>query len=628
MDSTYTRATDKTIISRTILIIFLDVLAAFGSFFCALWLRFDFRIGEIQRDFMGGFVSNMLVWCAITVTVFALFKLYSSVWVYVSTPEVFRIIGAYLVLALIGVAGVHFYGVVLPRSSCIIGFVFNFLCTLAIRFSYRILKTLQISISQMLHATGTPNVMVVGAGDAGRAIAEDYLNSENIGEHLACFIDDNPAILHRRLCGVPVAGNRKDIAEAVKKYRIDKIIFAIPTASAATRKNILKICCETGCKVLVLPDAKQMESSEASIHKLRKVDPKDLLGRDSIAVDRDQISKLLSGKTILVTGAAGVVGRELCRQIAAVRPKKLVAFDICEADAYTLQLELQRKFPELNLQVCIGSVQNPASLKSVFTTCHPEVVFHSAAYKYVTFMENSPNEAVLNNVFGTYHAAKAADQFGAAKFILVSDDRAAAPRNIVGACHYLSEKIISMMNSKSETDFFAVRFGNLLVSSSSVIPLFQDQIEKGGPVTVTHPEVTRYFMTEQEAVSLLLQACTYAHAGEIYALDMGEPVKIDTMARNLILLSGHHPDEDIKIAYIGLRPGEKLHEDPQTFVQGLKNTANKRIFLEIPEKVDVSSLEQQLLELHKACEESAHYVKNTVAHLVPGYEAVPKQDKV
>ena len=628
MDSTYTRATDKTIISRTILIIFLDILATLGSFFCALWLRFDFRIGEIQGDFMGGFVSNMMVWCIITVVVFALFKLYSSVWVYVSTPEVFRIIGAYAVLAVIGVAGVHFYGVILPRSSCIIGFVFNFLCTLGIRFSYRILKTLQISVSQMLHATGTPNVMVVGAGDAGRAIAEDYLTSENIGEHLACFIDDNPALLHRRLCGVPIAGSRKHIAEAVKKYRIDKIIFAIPTASAVTRKNILKLCCETGCKVLVLPDAKQMESSEASIHKLRKVDPKDLLGRDPVTVDRDAIGEFLSGRTVLVTGAAGVVGRELCRQIAAARPKKLIAFDICEADAYTLQLELQRKFPELNLKVCIGSVQNQSSLKSVFTSCHPEIVFHSAAYKYVSFMENSPNEAVLNNVFGTYHAAKAADQYGAAKFILVSDDRAAAPHNLAGACHYLSEKVIAMMNNKSETEFFAVRFGNLLVSSSSVIPLFRDQIEKGGPVTVTHPEVTRYFMTEQEAVSLMLQACTYAHAGEIYALNMGEPVKIDTMARNLILLSGHRPDEDIKIEYIGLRPGEKLHEDPQVFTQGFQNTPNSQIFLEIPEKIDGAAVEQQLLELQNACEESADYVKNTVARLVPGYEAVPRQEKV
>ena len=548
-------------IAKVTLIMLMDVLATMVSFFFGLWMRFDFVFADIPTLFLENFGHYIVLWCGITVTVFFLFRLYNSIWVFVSTPEVFRILGAYIVLGIVGVAGFHFYGVVLPRGSCLIGFVLSFCCTVGIRFSYRLIRTAQIKFAHLTHVSGLKNIMIIGAGDAGRAIANEFVNSEYVRDHVACVIDDNPAKLHKQLCGVPIVGDRRAIPEMVTQYHIDKIIFAIPSCSARSRKEILDICTTTGCEVQMLPGIYQMVNGEVSVSKLRKVDPQDLLGREPIRVNIDEIISYISGKVVLVTGGGGSIGSELCRQIARANPKQLIIFDIYENNAYEIQMELKRTHPELNLKVLIGSVRNTSRVEQVMQTYRPELIFHAAAHKHVPLMEDSPNEAIKNNVLGTYKLAKAAAEYGVKRFVLISTDKAVNPTNIMGASKRLCEMVVQMMNRQSDTEFVAVRFGNVLGSNGSVIPLFKKQIEAGGPVTVTHPDIIRYFMTIPEAVSLVLQAGAYAKGGEIFVLDMGEPVKIDTMARNMIRLSGYEPDVDIQIQYTGLRPGEKLYEE-------------------------------------------------------------------
>ena len=613
-------------ISRIVLIVILDIFATAGSFFCGLWLRFDFHFQQIDTYFLEHFATNMAVWCAITVGVFVIFRLYNSIWAYVSTPEVFKILGAYGVLAVIGTLRIHFSGTLpLPRASCVIGFVFSMVCTVGIRFSYRMLRTIQIQFSHMTHAAGIPNVMIIGAGASGLAIANECVNSKYVHEHLSCIIDDNPAKLHKRLCGVPIVGNRKDIPKMVKKYHISKIIFAIPSSSAATRKNILDICSNTGCEVQILPGIYQMVNGDVSVSKLRKVDPQDLLGRDPIKVNLDEIMDYISGKVVLVTGGGGSIGSELCRQIARANPKQLVIFDIYENNAYDIQMELRHTHPELDLQVLIGSVRNEARVDQVMSTYRPDLIFHAAAHKHVPLMEDSPNEAIKNNVFGTYNMAKAASKYGVKRFVLISTDKAVNPTNIMGASKRLCEMVVQMMNRQSDTEFVAVRFGNVLGSNGSVIPLFKKQIEEGGPVTVTHPDIIRYFMTIPEAVSLVLQAGYYARGGEIFVLDMGEPVKIDTMARNMIRLSGYEPDVDIEVKYTGLRPGEKLYEELLMKEEGMQETENKLIYIGKPIEMDDDLFKVQLDLLMDACREESDHMKQIVQEVVPTYHPVDNQ---
>ena len=607
-------------ISKILMIMVLDVLATSASFFFGLWFRYDFVFADIRQAHLEGFLSAIGPWCAITLLVFLVFKLYSSIWVFVSTSEVFRILGAYIVLALAGVALFHFDGLVMPRSSMVVGFVFSFVCTVGIRFSYRLVRTAQMKLSHMTHSAGLKNVMIIGAGDAGRALANEFVNSEYVRDHVACVIDDNSSKWGKRLCGVPIIGGRDMIEEAVKQYKISKIIFAIPSAPAATRKAILDICTTTGCEVQMLPGIYQMVNGEVSVSKLRKVDPQDLLGRDPIQVNLDEIMGYISGKVILVTGGGGSIGSELCRQIARANPKQLIIFDIYENNAYEIQMELHRTHPELNLTVLIGSVRNTARVNYILQTYKPDMVFHAAAHKHVPLMEDSPNEAIKNNVFGTYKMAKAAAANGVKRFLLISTDKAVNPTNIMGASKRLCEMVVQMMNRRSDTEFVAVRFGNVLGSNGSVIPLFKKQIEAGGPVTVTHPDIIRYFMTIPEAVSLVLQAGYYAKGGEIFILDMGEPVKIDTMARNMIRLSGFEPDVDIKVEYTGLRPGEKLYEELLMKEEGMQDTANKLIHIGKPIEMDDEKFLQQLQRLEQACKEETDHMKDIVAEIVPTYK--------
>ena len=608
------------VVSKVLMIMLLDILATVVSFFFGLWFRYDFSFQEMRQVHINGFLSAIGPWCAIVVVVFVCFRLYNSIWAFVSTSEVFRIIGAYCVLAVLGVAIFHFDGMMMPRSSMVVGFVFSFVCTVGIRFSYRLVRTAQQKISYMTHASGMKNVMIIGAGDAGRALAVEFANSNYIRDHLACVIDDNPNKRNKQLCGAPIVGNRHDIPEAVKQYKISKIIYAIPSSSAATRKEILDICTTTGCEVQMVPGIYQMVNGEVSVSRLRKVDPQDLLGREPIKVNLDEIVGYVSGKVVMVTGGGGSIGSELCRQIARAKPKQLIIFEIYENNAYDIQMELHRTNPELNLQVLIGSVRNTNRVNAVMREYKPDLVFHAAAHKHVPLMEDSPNEAIKNNVFGTYKMAKAAAAHGVKRFVLISTDKAVNPTNIMGASKRLCEMVVQMMNRETDTEFVAVRFGNVLGSNGSVIPLFKKQIEAGGPVTVTHPDIIRYFMTIPEAVSLVLQAGYYAKGGEIFILDMGEPVKIDTMARNLILLSGYEPDVDIKVEYTGLRPGEKLYEELLMKEEGLQDTDNKLIHIGKPIEMDDELFKEQLARLEQACKEETDHMKDIVAEIVKTYK--------
>ena len=602
----------------------LDVVATMISFFLGLWFRADFAFENIRDVHLTGYLSAIGPWCAITVVVFACFRLYSSIWAFVSTSEVFRVTGAYVVLAVIGVVLFGFDGTVIPRSSMVVGFLFSYVSSVTIRFSYRLWRTALRKISHAAHASGVKNVMLIGAGDAGRALALEFVNSDFVRDRLACVIDDNPTKLNKRLCGIPIVGDRKQIVEMVRQYKISKIIFAIPSCPAKQRKEILDICATTGCEVQMLPGIFQMVNGEVSVSKLRNVDPQDLLGREPIQVNLEEIIGYISGKTVLVTGGGGSIGSELCRQIASAKPRQLIIFDIYENNAYDIQMELRRNFPELNLEVLIGSVRNTNRVDYLVRTYRPDLIFHAAAHKHVPLMEESPNEAIKNNVFGTYKMAKAAAKYGVKRFVLISTDKAVNPTNIMGASKRLCEMVVQMMNRESDTEFVAVRFGNVLGSNGSVIPLFKRQIAQGGPVTVTHPDIIRYFMTIPEAVSLVLQAGYYAKGGEIFILDMGEPVKIDTMARNMIRLSGYEPDVDIKIEYTGLRPGEKLYEELLMKEEGMQETANKLIHIGKPIEMDDEKFRQQLVQLDQACKAEVSNIKDIVAEIVPTYHQPTK----
>ncbi len=611
-------------VRRILLLIVLDTFSVFGAFFAGLWLRFEFSFSSIPAEYLHGFFHFSAVWCLVSIFVFSLFNLYHSIWRFASVDELLRIMGAFLVFALAIciylMLGYH----VMPYSFYILGGVFQFLCTVAIRFGYRLARGLRIQLEHIASNKAKENIMIIGAGEAGRVLATELEGSQYVKARVVCVIDDNPNKLHKRLCGIPIVGDRYSIPKAAKEYDVDRIIFAIPTASASTRKEILDICATTGCKVQIIPGVFQLVNEEVNISKLREVDPQDLLGRDPIKVNMDEIFQYISGKVVMVTGGGGSIGSELCRQIAKACPKQLIIFEIYENNAYDIQMELQRVCPDLNLEVLIGSVRNTARLDYVLGKYQPDLVFHAAAHKHVPLMEDSPNEAIKNNVFGTYKMAQAASKYGVKRFVLISTDKAVNPTNIMGASKRLCEMVVQMMNRESKTEFVAVRFGNVLGSNGSVIPLFKKQIEAGGPVTVTHPDIIRYFMTIPEAVSLVLQAGYYAKGGEIFVLDMGEPVKIDTMARNLIRLSGYEPDVDIKVEYTGLRPGEKLYEELLMKEEGLQDTSNKLIHIGKPIEMDDALFKQQLARLDAAYRVEATNMKEIVAEIVPTYKLKAK----
>ena len=607
-------------VHRAILIMFVDALSVMISYFLALLLRFDFIFSRIPVNYLEGYLWSMPYWILSTIVIFYICRLYHSIWRLASVAELRMIITAYLIIMVVDVAGMLFMHLRMPRSYYFMGYVLCFCMTEGTRFSYRLLRSYTNRKRQDEGKDEQDRIMIIGGGEAGQILIKELINSSRFHTKVCCVIDDNPNKRGRVLEGIPIVGDRNDILEMVEKYEVNHIIYAIPTSSAKTRKEILNICKETKCRLQTVPGVYQLLNGEVSVSTLKNVEIQDLLGREQIKVNNEEILNAIGDKIVLVTGGGGSIGSELCRQIATSNPKQLIIFDMYENNAYDIQQELIRKYPDLNLVTLIGSVRNTNRLAWLMQTYKPDIVFHAAAHKHVPLMEDSPNEAIKNNVLGTYKTATAAARAGVKKFVLISTDKAVNPTNIMGASKRLCEMVIQMMNREyKDTTFVAVRFGNVLGSNGSVIPLFKKQIADGGPVTVTHKDIIRFFMTIPEAVSLVLQAAYYAKGGEIFILDMGEPVKIDDMARNLIKLSGFTPDVDIMVEYTGLRPGEKLYEELLMNEEGLESTENSLIHIGKPIEMDDEWFRVKLRQLDEASYREDGNMKDIVAEIVPTY---------
>ncbi len=642
-----------------------DIIMMNLSYFVALWLRFDLRFSAIPQAYLDRFLHYIPINTVVTVVLFSVFKLYKSLWQYASITELNKIFLATLCSVACHVAGISLICGKMPISYFVMGAVAQLCLTVAARFMFRYVS---LERQRLIKSSGrTHNVMVIGAGNAGQVILRELRNSRELDAKPCCVIDDDPEKWDRFIEGVPIIGGRDSILEAVQKHHIDQILLAIPTASQEQKRDILNICRETKCELKILPGLYQLANGEVAVGSMKAVAVEDLLGRETIKVNMEEIFDHIKGKTILVTGGGGSIGSELCRQIAAHEPKQLIIFDIYENNAYEIEQELRRKYgSSLDLVVLIGSVRDSRRIDSVFAKYQPQIVYHAAAHKHVPLMETSPNEAIKNNVVGTYKTAYAALRNKAERFVLISTDKAVNPTNIMGASKRVCEMIIQTMDAVSRTgnvdllpqisdhvspgqaydklaamaaecpltiesvknkhrtgtQFVAVRFGNVLGSNGSVIPLFRKQIEAGGPVTVTHPDIVRYFMTIPEAVSLVLQAGTYAWGGEIFVLDMGEQVKIDTLARNLIRLSGYTPDVDIRIEYSGLRAGEKLYEERLMAEEGMKPTDNPKIHIGKPIPFEVDVFLQQLESLARASYENSDEIVAMVQQVVPTFHPV------
>lgn len=601
--------------------------------FAALFIRYELNWGRFIRsgitdDYPNGYVTTLqeliIINTIVTLIIFTLFRLYNSLWRYASLGEVLNIAIACGLSAV-----VHFLTVFgtyrrLPRSYFVIYLLLLFVMTLVVRFSYRIVRLLY---NENVHGVGMRNTMVIGGGESGNMVINELKMSKKLDSNICCIIDDNKSKQNTFINGVKVIGGRDRILDAARYYAINEIIVAMPSAPKKDVKEILEICQQTGADLKILPGVYQFVNGEAAVEKLRPVQIEDLLGREPVETNLESITGYVKNKVVLVTGGGGSIGSELCRQIAANRPKMLIIFDIYENNAYDIQQELRAKYPYMHLEVLIGSVRNTNRVDQIFEKYRPDIVYHAAAHKHVPLMEDSPNEAIKNNVFGTYKTALAADKYGAKKFVLISTDKAVNPTNIMGASKRMCEMIVQGLNRHSSTDFVAVRFGNVLGSNGSVIPLFKKQIEAGGPVTVTDKRIIRYFMTIPEAVSLVLQAGAYAKGGEIFVLDMGEPVKIDDLARNLIKLSGYVPDEDIRIEYTGLRPGEKLYEEILMDEEGLTDTENELIHIGRPIEFDENTFFDKLEKLYEEANNEVSNMKEIISELVPTYQIKNEERK-
>jgi len=600
---------------RMIAIIFVDILCVAVSAFLAIWIRYDFTYTHIPSGYMHTLLLFLLFLEIATIECYYMFRLYHSIWRYASITEAYRIILTYLLLAVVYI--ILYFIFKLPRSVMFITYILCGISCVFVRFGYRLLRfrSLQGNTSE-----NSENILIIGGGQAAREIISDIRLGNHPEYNIMAVIDDNPIKWGRDLEGYRIFGGRDKIQEAVERYNIKRIIFAITNISPQNRADILNICKETGCKIQAVPGLFDLYSGKVRISSLRDVQIQDLLGREEIRVDTTSIMKSLAGKVVMVTGGGGSIGSELCRQIANADVKKLIIFDIYENTTYDIQLELKRKHPNMNLETLIGDVTDKNRMDHVLEEHKPDIIFHAAAHKHVPLMEDSPNEAIKNNVMGTYTVAKAAAEHGVSRFLLISTDKAVNPTNIMGASKRLCEMVVQMcQRTYPDTTYMAVRFGNVLGSNGSVIPLFKKQIAEGGPVTVTDKNIIRYFMTIPEAVSLVLQAEFYAKGGEIFVLDMGKPVKIDDMARNLIKLSGFKPDIDIPIVYTGLRPGEKMYEELLMDEEGLQKTQNSLIFIGKPIEMDDEKFKTDLQLLKTAAYSESENIEEIVASVVDTY---------
>lgn len=595
----------------------LDVIMIIGCMAGALWLRFDFSFTAIDPEFLQSVSTYMWINVVCTIIVNVFFKMYKILWRFASMIELRNTVIAVFVSSFIQFCGMKLMGLHVPRSYILIYVLLLSVCMIISRFSFRFIGIL---FKRSTRKKADPIVtMVVGAGSAGYMLVHEMKSSPHINRKVPCIIDDNSEKWGTYLLGIPVVGGKKAIPAMVKKYDVEEIIIAIPTLTAEEQSKLLEICQETTCKVQLLPSIYQLVNNEVTVSMLRDVQIEDLLGRDSIQLRMDKIAEYISGNVIMVTGGGGSIGSELCRQIALHNPRQLIIVDIYENNAYNIQMELKRKYPDLNLVTLIASVRDRKRIDSIFAEYKPDIVYHAAAHKHVPLMEDSPNEAIKNNVLGTYIVAQAADQFKVKRMVLISSDKAVRPTNVMGASKRICEIIMQVFNQISDTEYAAVRFGNVLGSNGSVIPLFNKQIKEGGPVTVTHPDIIRYFMTILEAVNLVLQCGAYAKGGELFILDMGEPVKILDMAKKMIRLSGHIPDKDIKIQFTGLRPGEKLYEELLIDEKNLVRTENERIFVAQFGKIDAEKMRKQILEIVNKAYEETDDIRLYIKEIVPEY---------
>lgn len=630
---------------RLLLMVY-DFAAVIVSFGIALWLRFDCKVTSVEPQYLTTYTKTIIIYALFCLVVFWFLRLYKSIWRFASYSELLRVILATVVTGVIYTGSLLVFNLHMPVSYYVIGITVQFIATLGIRFFYRFVLLLR---GRTNNEVQKKNVMIIGAGSAGQMLFRDIKHAKKTNETVACFIDDNPNKWDRYIDDVPVFGSRDHILEAVDKFNIEKIYVAVPSANPQDKRDILRVCNETSCEIMNLPGMYQLYTGQVSVSKMKKVQIEDLLGRDPIKPNMDEVFAYVRNKVVLITGV-GSIGSELARQIASHNPKQLILFDVYENNAYDIQLELRKKYPNLDLVTLIGSVRDSRKMFDLFKKYRPQIVYHAAAHKHVPLMEDSPCESIKNNAMGTYKTAYAAMVHGCEKFVLISTDKAVNPTNIMGASKRLCEMIIQAFAAKikegkayeipqlfthekdmiekpeikealktTTTEFVAVRFGNVLGSNGSVIPIFKRQIEAGGPVTVTHPDIIRYFMTIPEAVSLVLLAGTYAHGGEIFVLDMGEPVKITTLARNLIRLSGYTPDVDIKLEFTGLRPGEKLYEEKLMAEEGLKKTKNDLIHIGCPIPFDINEFLDELDGLLDAAYRNEDDMKERVQKIVSTY---------